>query len=157
MNTALWHLAQINVAQAVGVRDSPEMKAFVDLLDEVNAEADTAPGFVWRWEGAYEDTGDDAFDAETVLVNLSVWESYEALQDYVYNNLHREVFRRRREWFAFMKENHFAMWWVPAGTIPTVEESLAKLTELRENGPSPSAFNVRQRFTSTGEEIPWKS
>ena len=157
MDHIRWHLAQVNVAQAVGVRDSPEMKSFVDLLDEVNAEADAAPGFVWRWEEAYEETGDDNFDAEMVLVNVSVWDSYESLQAYVYSNLHREVFQRRREWFTFMKENHFAMWWIPTGTTPTVEESLAKLNELRENGPGPSVFSVRQRFAPTGEEIPWKS
>ncbi len=57
----------------------------------------------------------------------------------------------------FMKENHFAMWWLPAGTIPTVEESLAKLNELRECGPSLSVFSVRQRFAPSGKEIPWKS
>jgi uncharacterized protein DUF3291 len=157
MEIKQWQLAQVNVAKAVGSRDSPEMKAFVDMLDEVNAEADAAPGFVWRWEEAYEETGDDTFDGEMVLVNISVWESYESLQDYVYNNLHREVFQRRREWFTFMKENHFAMWWVPVGTIPTVDESLAKLNELRDDGPSPSVFSVRQRFAPTGEEILWKS
>ncbi|MCH7669870.1 MAG: hypothetical protein IIB04_02920 [Acidobacteria bacterium] len=32
------HLAQINVAKAVGARDSVDMKGFIDLFDEVNAE-----------------------------------------------------------------------------------------------------------------------
>lgn len=153
MDSQTWNLAQVNVAKAVGSRDSVEMKTFIDLLDEVNAAADASPGFVWRWDDAYEETGDDALDGQMVLVNISVWESYEALQSCVYSNLHRSVFQRRREWFTFMKENHFAIWWVPAGEIPTVDEALTKLDELRQSGASPAVFTVRERFTSEGERV----
>ena len=43
-----YHLAQVNVARMVAPLDSPELAPFVARLDAVNAEADRAPGFVWR-------------------------------------------------------------------------------------------------------------
>lgn len=67
MDSQTWHLAQVNVAKAVGSRESVEMKTFIDLLDEVNAAADAAPGFVWRWDEAYEETGNDALVGQMLL------------------------------------------------------------------------------------------
>ena len=44
-----------------------------------------------------------AFDSATMLINLSVWESIEALRAFVYGPvaeaLHKAVMRRRAEWF----------------------------------------------------------
>ena len=43
---AAFHLAQVNVARLVAPLDSPQLIGFVSRLDEVNALADCAPGFV---------------------------------------------------------------------------------------------------------------
>ena len=43
-----FHLAQINVARLKAPIDSPLLAGFVARLDEINALADTAEGFVWR-------------------------------------------------------------------------------------------------------------
>jgi hypothetical protein len=42
-------------------------------------------------------------------VNLSVWESAEALGDFVFASRHLEVLRRRREWFEKMATAYVAM------------------------------------------------
>ncbi|NER84863.1 MAG: DUF3291 domain-containing protein, partial [Leptolyngbya sp. SIO1D8] len=37
---------------------------------------------------------------------------------------------------------HQALWWVPVGHEPTVEEALAKLAVLDRLGPGPAAFTL---------------
>ncbi|MEV7558343.1 DUF3291 domain-containing protein [Streptomyces sp. NPDC089795] len=135
------HLAQLNVATLLHPFDDPRTTPFVEMLDPVNAAADAAPGFVWRLveEGAADATGLRPA-GENVIVNLSVWETREALWDFTYRSGHLEVMRRRREWFARHVEAHMVLWWVPAGHLPTVGEALDRLADLREHGPSPRAF-----------------
>jgi hypothetical protein len=53
--------------------------------------------------------------------------------------------RRRREWFEHI-HLFMALWWVPEGHIPTVEEAELRLARLREHGPAPFAFTFKQRF-----------
>jgi hypothetical protein len=146
-------LAELNIARLLHPLDDPRIAPFVELLDPVNASADTAPGFVWRLVG--EDT-DDATAlrpaGEDVIVNLSVWESPEALWEFTYRSGHLEVMRRRREWFARHVEAYLVMWWVPAGHVPTVEEALDRLADLRANGPSPRAFTFSSTYTAAEAE-----
>ncbi|MFD3355794.1 DUF3291 domain-containing protein [Streptomyces fradiae] len=143
------HLAQLNVATLRHPLDDPRMAPFVELLDPVNAAADGSPGFVWRLveEGTADATGLRPA-GEDVIVNLSVWETVEALWDFTYRSGHLEAMRRRREWFARHVEAHVVLWWVPAGTRPTVGEALERLAELRALGPSPRAFTFASPYTA---------
>jgi hypothetical protein len=147
----LWHLAQLNVAYSVAPMDSPTLADFVAQLDEINALAESSPGFVWRMVGA----GNNATDVRTeddpdLLLNMSVWHSAEHLFDFVYRTAHTKVMARRREWFQKM-ETYLVLWWVPAGHIPTVDEAMARLRLLRQHGPSPEAFTFKQRYPAPGE------
>ncbi|XXX75489.1 DUF3291 domain-containing protein [Sorangium sp. So ce134] len=139
------HLAQINIALPLEPLDSARLADFVSALAPVNALADAAPGFVWRLQGDGGDaTAVRAFGDDRILVNMSVWESAEALSDFVFRNPeHAAVMRRRREWFAPMKEAITALWWVPAGHVPTVAEAEERLEHLRRHGPTPRAFTFR--------------
>ncbi len=142
-----WHLAQVNVGVLLGPIDSPQIAGFVDLLDPINALADASPGFVWRLQT--EDGNATAirpFDDDRILVNMSVWESLEALGDFVYATRHLDVLRRRREWFERHVAAHMALWWVPAGTIPSTRDAELRLEILRSRGPSPEAFTFREPF-----------
>ena len=38
------------------------------------------------------------------------------------------------------------LWWIPAGTIPTIEEAKERLEHLRDHGPTPLAFTFKERF-----------
>ena len=140
------HLAQVNVARALAPTDSPLLADFMAALDPVNALADGAPGFVWRL--ATEDGNATAirpFEDERILVNMSVWETVEDLAAFVYRSGHLDVMRRRREWFARI-EHHMALWWVPAGHVPSLAEAKERLAHLRRHGPTPHAFTFKARF-----------
>jgi hypothetical protein len=56
--------------------------------------------------------------------------------------------RRRREWFVPMRESATALWWVPAGTVPTVADGELRLRHLRAHGPTSTAFTFREPFPS---------
>lgn len=47
-----WPIAQMNVATALDPLDDPRTGEFMSRLDEVNALAESARGFVWRLRGA---------------------------------------------------------------------------------------------------------
>src|SRR5437899_11324211 len=86
-----YHLAQLNIGRIVAALDSPQLDGFVARLEEINALADGAPGFVWRFQT--EDGNATAlrpFDDERMLVTFSVWESAEALHTFVYRTQHAE-------------------------------------------------------------------
>ncbi|MFG3114186.1 DUF3291 domain-containing protein [Streptomyces sp. NPDC048197] len=143
------HLAQLNIAKLLFPLDDPRMAPFVEMLDPVHAAADGAPGFVWRLveEGAADATALRPA-GEDVIVNLTVWETPEALWDFTYRSGHLEAMRRRREWFGRHVEAHLVLWWVPAGHLPTVDEALERLAHLRANGPSPRAFTFATSYTA---------
>lgn len=141
------HLAQLNIARVLAPVDSPQLADFMAALHPINALAESAPGFVWRLQ---TDEGNATairpFDDDMVLVNMSVWDSIEALADFVYRSDHRSVLARRREWFEKQEEPYLVLWWVPADRIPTVEEAKARLELLVRHGPSPEAFTFRSPF-----------
>ncbi|WP_437811056.1 DUF3291 domain-containing protein [Sorangium sp. So ce1078] len=142
------HLAQVNIALPLEPLGSARLADFVSALEPVNALADAAPGFVWRLKTDGGDaTAVRAFGDDRIIVNMSVWESAEALSDFVFRNPeHAAVMRRRREWFVPMKEAIAVLWWIPAGHIPTVAEAEERLDHLRQHGPTPRAFTFRHLF-----------
>src|SRR5690348_13368193 len=130
-------LAQINVGRLRAPVDSPVVAEFMAALDPVNAIADASPGFAWRFQtDRGHATAGRPYEDETILVNMSVWASVEELSDFVYRSAHTAYLRRRREWFEPMAETITALWWVPAGHIPSIEEGIERLERLRANGPS---------------------
>ncbi len=141
------HLAQVNVARLAAPLDSPQLADFVANLDPVNAIADASPGFVWRLQTESGDaTALRIFDDDWIIVNMSVWDSLEALRDYVYRSAHADVLRRRQEWFEQMAEAHVALWWIEAGTLPTLDDARERLMTLRAEGPTQQAFTLRQPY-----------
>lgn len=143
-------IAQVNIARAKAPLDTPLLAEFVAALEPVNALADDSPGFVWRLQDSDGDaTSIRPFPDDLMIVNMSVWESIEALWGFVYGGGHLEVMRRRREWFSRI-EGHQVLWWVPAGHPPAVEEALDRLELLSERGPTPEAFTFKRRFPAPG-------
>jgi Domain of unknown function (DUF3291) len=149
-----YHLAQLNVGTVRASIDSPELAGFMAGIEPVNAVADAAPGFVWRLEDG-DGPGATALRPRgpDFLVNMSVWESLEALRNFVYRNgPHLDFMRRRREWFHRMPEQHLVLWWVRAGHIPSVDEALTRLDLLQREGPGPEAFTFREPYPAPGDE-----
>ncbi len=148
MSTQGFHLAQLNIGRTRAALDDPIMASFVAQLDAINALAEASPGFVWRLQG---DGGQSSsylhfYPDPNLLVNLTVWESVEALHAYTYRSDHAAVFRGRKQWFEPHEGVYLVLWWISAGHIPTVEEADARLAHLREYGPTPFAFTFRQQF-----------
>ncbi len=138
------HLAELNVGRLVADKDDPRVKEFMDNLDRINGLGKRMPGFVWMMEGSgAPGTGntDAAIDGDAQYVpNLTVWESVETLEKFVWGTIHKQFYERRQEWFEVLGAMHFVMWWVPVGHQPTLEEALDRLEHLRSNGDSDYAF-----------------
>jgi len=135
-----WHIAQINVARFREAREHPANADFEAALDEVNALAEAAPGFVWRMIGE----GDS--DDHALTVNMTVWENIDALSAFAYRDLtHRAILRRRKDWFVDMPA-YLALWWMEPGTVPDLREGLAKLELIGRLGPTADAFDFKTVF-----------
>lgn len=123
------------------------MQGFYSQLDEINALAAASAGFVWRLKSDSGNATDiQATDDPLLLVNMSVWESIDALFRFAYRSDHRRVFADRRQWFEKPDGPYQVLWWVAAGHEPSVEEALERLERLRADGPTADAFTFQERF-----------
>lgn len=142
-------LAQLNIAQAKYPLDAPEIKEFIDNLDAINGIAEASDGFIWRLK---DDSGDATniklFADPQMIINMSVWENIDALKNFMFRTSHRDFMRRKSEWFDKLTEATYVLWWVADGHIPTAEEGLAKLYQLRSQGDTPLAFSFKTNFTA---------
>ncbi|BDC50676.1 hypothetical protein F183_A29920 [Bryobacterales bacterium F-183] len=141
------HLAQINIGRLLAPVDHPSIAEFTNNLDEINALAEGSKGFVWRLKSDAGNATDIAYnDDPLTIVNMSVWESIEDLHAYVYQTRHIEFFKKRANWFEKSAEATYALWWVPAGHVPTVTEGRERLEHYRQHGATEHAFWFSQRF-----------
>ena len=142
-----YHLAQINIARLLAPIDDPLLAEFVAQLPSVNALADQSPGFVWRLQSESGDaTSIKVYEDDMIIVNLTVWENPDALRAFAYKSDHSGFLRDRKRWFEKFEGPYYAMWWVPAGHIPTTDEAKERLEYLREHGDSPYAFSFKNVF-----------
>ena len=149
---AAWHLAQINVGRLIAPNDSPIVAEFVNALDRINAVADASPGFIWRLQSDSGNALDIVVtDDPQMAVNMSVWEDADALFAYVYRSVHTPFMAQRKSWFERFSGAYQALWWVPAGTIPTVDEGLSRLWRLDRFGPTAQAFTFKTQFPAPGQ------
>jgi hypothetical protein len=146
-----WHLAQVNIGRLVASRGDPRVQPFFDALDEINALADSSPGFVWRLKGDGNNATDIQATADPLLIpNMSVWEDADSLFQFVYRSAHTPVMAKRRDYFERFDGAFQALWWIPAGTIPTVNDALSRLWHLDRFGPTAHAFTFKKRFPPPG-------
>jgi hypothetical protein len=137
----------VNIARAHAPLDSAVMADFVARIEALNALAEQSPGFVWRFQ---DESGSASYtrpyDDKHVLFNMSVWQTIEHLRDYAYRSAHAQVFRRRHDWFGPLAGPSVALWWIPIGQRPSVDEGMAKLAHLEAHGPTSSAFTFKAPF-----------
>ena len=137
-------LAQINIGRLLAPTDDPRVKDFMDNLDRINGLGKRMPGFVWMSEGSGE-PGTGNTDAKIggdpqFVANLTVWEDTASLKTFVFDTLHAKFMARKSEWFEVLDQQHFVMWWIEEGHRPTLDEGLAKIAHLSDNGESEAAF-----------------
>ncbi|MGD0693112.1 MAG: DUF3291 domain-containing protein [Acidimicrobiales bacterium] len=119
-----FHLAQCNIVKLRAPLDSPDVTGFVAALDPIN---------------------------DQILLNMSVWESMEALKLFVYRSGHKEVLRRRREWADRFAGVQSTMWWLRAGCLPEPTDAVARLEALQRLGPTQYAFTFQSPFDAPAE------
>ncbi|NKB70845.1 MAG: DUF3291 domain-containing protein [Candidatus Latescibacteria bacterium] len=147
MPTQPQHLAQLNIAHMKAPLDDPLMADFVAQIEAVNALAEKSPGFVWRLQTPAGDAlALRPFDDPATLVNMSVWESVEALHHFVYSGDHLEVFKQKKAWFERMAQAHMVLWWIPQGHQPSLVEAQERLQHLQNHGHSSTAFTFRHPY-----------
>ena len=115
------HLAQVNIARMKGPLESPVMAEFVARLDEINALADGSPGFVWRLQTS-EGTRRTCVPTTTTGFSLTC------------------------RCGARSTICASALWWVPTGHLPSVDEAKKRLAHLAAHGPTPFAFTFKATF-----------
>ncbi len=134
------HLAELNIARPRYANDDPRFADFMNNLARINGLATKMPGFVW----IHADESGHAMDMPTpwpdMAANLTVWESAEALEHFVWNTVHKQFYNRKAEWFEAIGENHFVMWWVEEGHRPDLHEAKERLDYLNKYGDTDHAF-----------------
>src|ERR1700726_560985 len=147
-------LAQVNIGRLVAPLESPQLADFMAWLDPVNAGAAGPPGFVGRLQTedgnstalrAFEDDAEGSDGG--ILINMSVWESVDALAAFVYGDAHRAVLRRRREWFERLKDAYAALWWIARSSARSAAQ---------KTGPAPSrAMPGKSTPLPVGDTASW--
>ena len=158
----MFHIAQVNMGRIKAPLDDPIMAGFMRRLDELNALADSSPGFVWRLQTS---EGNATYfrpypEDDRILLNMSVWETVEALRNYVYRTIHAELLKQREEWFEKFTGPYLALWWVPAGHLPGIDEAKKRIAHLDKHGPTQFAFTFKNVFPPDEEfqkGIDWSS
>ncbi len=139
------HNAQFNWGVLKAHWDDPLVREFVDNLDRVNGIAERDKGYVWRMPG-------DEMEAEQaqmhaigpvtrVASTLSVWESFDHLDQFVHKTLHARFMERRDDWFEVLERPQYVLWTIPAGHLPTVAEAFERRALLKSKGATADAFD----------------
>jgi len=149
-----YHLAQVNIARMKAPLEDPSMAEFTARLDEINALAEQSPGFIWRLQTPEGNaTYLRPYEDNRILFNMSVWDSVEALKQYVYRTAHAQLIRQRQAWFDKFEGAQLALWWVPAGHIPGIDEAKERLAFLDTNGSTAFAFTFKSVFQPVGRAL----
>jgi hypothetical protein len=152
-----YHLAQINIARLLAPMDSPQIKEFRDFIEPINKLGESSPGFVWRLQddsalgGATEI--ETPFEDDMIIVNMTVWESIEALKTFTYSTVHSYFVKNRKKWFERASAPHLVLWWVPLGHVPSLAEAKEKLELIEAKGPNPLAFTFSKQYDPEGNQI----
>jgi hypothetical protein len=134
-------IAQLNIGRFRYRTDDPRMASFMANLDRINALAERSEGFVWRLKDESNNaTAIRPANDPNMAVNLSVWESVEALERFVWATVHKQFYNRKGDWFEKFSTPHFVMWPVPAEHIPDLAEAMERLEHLASRGDSDFAF-----------------
>jgi len=144
-DTAAYHLVHANVAHARAPLDSPVMAGFVAQVEEINALARRAAGFVAQ--PAVPDEG--AVFAAPFLLNVSLWESVAHLDAFTHQGRHARALEQRAEWFEQAGAGpKYVLYWIRKGHCVTERQVKGRLEYLGGHGATPYAFTFERPFTA---------
>ncbi len=140
------NLAQINIGRLIASLGDPRIAGFVAQLEPINQLGRITVQALWRLQSAQANATDLPYnDDPSIMVNMSVWESIEALKEFTYKSQHMGVFRDRRKWFQKMDLPHCCLWWVPLAIFRalTRAERSWNTTSAMGRRPNRSGFPSR--------------
>ena len=136
------HLAELNISKWKIPATSQAARGFVDYVAQVNSVAERSKGFVWRLlDEERDNNGRNAIcaDHDTVMT-LSVWETPEDLEKFVWKTVHKRIYDGKDQWFEALESHHMVLWWVEDGDVPNLQEAKARLDHLDAYGDTDFAF-----------------
>ncbi len=139
------YLAEFNFGELKHPWDDPRVADFANNLDMVNGVAARADGFVWRLSDADMEAQqldpNGAFGGnERIASTLSVWRDAQSLLTFVFNTVHKQFYARRREWYESKNNGNLVLWWIPAGTYPSVADGMERFEYWLSHGDTDHAF-----------------
>ncbi|MEL7464011.1 MAG: DUF3291 domain-containing protein [Pseudomonadota bacterium] len=135
-------LAQFNIARARWPLDDPRLAGFTENVGLINGLAERSPGFLWRLVDESAPEAPRWPDDPLMTFTLSLWSDVESLRHFTWNTLHKKFRLRTKEWFEPLGAAYLVCWPIGEGRTPDGSEALARLEELRRDGPSERAFGV---------------
>lgn len=140
-------LCQYNVAILRYAFHSPEMLSFRERLQSVHEEAERDPDYVGRYEGEHSAEGYIMPHPNwpRLMGGLTAWRSLAALRRFVFDNVeHREIMRRKRDWFDKMPEELRPYNVLYVSDRIDLEEAKARLDTVQRLGPTAWAFTWKE-------------
>jgi len=150
---AQYHIVQANFGEWDMSQFSPQrFQEFSHLGGHIMQHADPSSGFIWAaGTSFYEDQNvSKVFNNPAVILNLSVWRDLAALKEFVYTGNHLVALKNSKSWFKKLDGRVYALWWIKAGELPTIELAKSKIDLINAIGPSPDAFDFNTGFDMSG-------
>ena len=144
----MYHLAQANYGQWKQDVNKELVQEFYDRAGAIMQSAVECGGWVWSNDGGfYQDPRTvAAFDNQLIIFNMTVWETFEDLKRFVFNQVHSAVMQDRDKWFDKMPTQVSVMWWVKVGERPTIAQARENHDLIHQIGPTAQAFNFANYF-----------
>ena len=79
-------------------------------------------------------------DRRVHIATLSLWRDLGSARSFVYDGLHRDALRRRRDWFLQGSWPGYVLWAVADGTVPRWSDGVSRYEALASQGDSPDRF-----------------
>jgi hypothetical protein len=146
---AQYQLAQANYGQWKQDITRELVQAFYDRVGPIIQSAVESGGWVWSNAGGfYQDPRSvAAFDHNSqIIFNMTVWETFEDLKRFVFNQVHGAMMQDRDQWIDRLPTQVSMMWWVKADERPTIAQAREKIALINSIGPSALAFDFKNYF-----------
>lgn len=143
------HLAQANFAFWKEDLAAHHFQYFLTHAEKIMASADAQSGLIWQNPAKFVEDEEviRVFGQQRIIMNMSVWNSYESLRDFVYRYAHGAAMREKHHWFDSQAEEvTYVLWWVEPHHTPSLMEAKQKFELLKSRGPSPEAFDFAHAY-----------
>lgn len=147
------YIAHVNIGYWRPEIGEHEYFRFSELGRSISLDAANNPHLKWQFGTQfYQDPNVmRVFNEPRMILNLSVWNSLEALQEFVYRKYHHQAISRKSEWFEPLTVASYVLWWVDENSMPTLEDAKYRLEYFNEHGANSEAFNFDCPYTADGE------